>query len=642
MGIFITSLWSYFAPLLLSICLAYGIKKLLKVKLDIAYAIGYMMFGLIIYVLVLCGIAITTGYIIFWSAFLLATLIFGIKGKLSYNIEKEDIGITLAFILLYTVVFFFDLNRGFTHWDEMSHWGPMVKENLRLNQLYSIEESRLQAHKDYPPVIALVETAWSNLCGGYAEKYLYRSLHMLIMSMLFPMITYLFSLRKRISTRVCSVFAVVPFVTVCTVLSLDDGNMLTTIYADGVLAVTAAFCVFLIIILRKYKMHENFILAIALSFLLLVKQIGFEYYCLCYLLLILTGISDYKSGTDKKCILNKLFLLLVVPIAFCISWNIYIKVNHFNRQFTLSKFDINMFKSVVMKTNVNTWQYEGTVGFFDALFTKPLAMLGEHVISYMDLFILYMVVYLLLLFLQKRIKKNYYIFQMFITFVVSAVGHVFMMWVSYMFMYCESDFIQLACWKRYMNVIWIFNGIILIFLTFALFYELLNDKLFVALPGVAVICAGAIILSDTAVFLQPALQNNSSLKDYYEEADFICENTDEESSIFIVTQSHTGYFEYVFQYLTMPRSYNNTYYSLGKPYSEEDNWTRDISAADFLDMIEDYDYIYFWDIDEQFIEEYGMALNNAKDIIFEDGYLYHIESNGNENIELNLSSFFNK
>ena len=30
----------------------------------------------------------------------------------------------------------------------------------------------------------------------------------------------------------------------------------------------------------------------------------------------------------------------------------------------------------------------------------------------------------------------------------------------------------------------------------------------------------------------------------------------------------------------MPRSYNNSYYSLGKPYSEEDNWTRNITQEE--------------------------------------------------------------
>ena len=71
------------------------------------------------------------------------------------------------FFILFFFIFLFDYNRGFTHWDEMSHWGPMVKENLRLNQLYSTAESKLQAHKDYPPMIALFETAW---CRVYIQK----------------------------------------------------------------------------------------------------------------------------------------------------------------------------------------------------------------------------------------------------------------------------------------------------------------------------------------------------------------------------------------------------------------------------------------------------------------------------------------
>lgn len=630
-------IWSYFAPLLLSICIAHSLHKILKIKEDIAYPLGYMVFGLATYVLTLLEIKITTGYLLFFSVFILINVVFVVREKISYRFERKDIEITIAFTVLYTIVFFFDLNRGFTHWDEMSHWGPMVKENLRLNQLYSVAESKLQAHKDYPPVIALLETAWSNLCGGYSEKYIYRSLHMLIASMIFPMVTYFVSFKKCVCKWIGGVLAAIPFTAVCTVLSLDDGNLLTTIYADGVLAVTAAFCIFLILTSHEYKMREEAILTIALSFLMLVKQIGFEYFCLCYLLLVLVGIRDNLSGTEKKYIVRRWGILLLVPIAFRTGWKLYVKMNQLGGQFTASKFDIDILKGVIMKTDVNAWQYQGTVGFLDALFTRPLVLIREHIISYIDLFVLYAVVYVLLFFLKKRIKKNYYIFPMFLVFIVSALGHVIMMWISYMFMYCENDFLELACYERYMNVIWVFNGVVLAFLCLSFFHELLNEKQFAVFTGVlALMCAGAIFLSDTGAFLKPALQNTSSLKEYYEEADFICENTDEDSSIFIVTQSYTGWFEYVFQYLTMPRSYNNQYYSLGKPYSEEDNWTRDISKEKFLDLIGDYDYMYFYHVDEQFIEEYGMAIENADDVVFENGYLYRIGHNDNGGIELNL------
>lgn len=268
-------------------------------------------------------------------------------------------------------------------------------------------------------------------------------------------------------------------------------------------------------------------------------------------------------------------------------------------------------------------------------------MLGGHSISYSDLVIICFVAYLMLFFLQKRVRKNYYVLPMFIVFVVSAFGHAMMMWISYMFMYCESDFLKLACYERYMNVIWIFNGIALLFLYLQLFWELLHEKWFILFLGtIAGICVTAIYLSDTGEFLKPALQNTSSLKEYYEEADFISDNTDEDSSIFIVTQSYTGWFEYVFQYLTMPRSYNDQYYSLGKPYSEEDNWTRDISTEKFLNIIGNYDYMYFYHVDEQFIEEYGMAIDNAEDIVFKNGNLYRIEHHDDGGVSLSLTGTY--
>lgn len=90
----------------------------------------------------------------------------------------------------------------------------------------------------------------------------------------------------------------------------------------------------------------------------------------------------------------------------------------------------------------------------------------------------------------------------------------------------------------------------------------------------------------------------------------------------------------------MPRSYNNSYYSLGKPYSEDDNWTRNITKEEFINKVGDYNYIYFWDVDEQFIDNYGIALDNTQDIIFEDGYLYSICFSDNGGIELELKGVY--
>lgn len=641
---YVIILWSYFVPLLISFLFAFGLKQILRAKLDITFALSYMTFCLSTYLFTLCGGALTIGFILSGICIVVLGAVFCVKRKQACIMEHRDVEIAMAFVALYTIVFVFDFNRGFTHWDEMSHWGPMVKENLRLDELYSVAESKLQTHKDYPPIVALFETAWSKLCGGYSEKYLYRSLHMVIASMIFSMVTYFWDSSKN---KLCSLFrcamVCVPFVAVCTVLSLDDGDLLTTIYTDGALAVTAAFCFFLVLTLREYSREVIVIQAIALSFLMLVKQIGFEYFCLCYCLLVIIGLGDYKRGTERKRIVSKLLCLLVIPVFFERSWSLYVKVNELGRQFDVARFDFDIIKGVITGTDVTSWQYRGTLGYFDALYTRPLFMFGDHIISYIDLIIICTVIYVVLFVLQKKIKKNCYVLPMFAVYVVSMIGHIMMMWITYMFGYNENDFLELVCYERYMNIIWIANCIILVFLFWRVFGELFtaNKKILLLFSGfVAVACIGVIALCETGTFLKPALENNSSLQEHYGEADFIVQNTEEDSSIFIVTQSYTGYFEYVFQYLTMPRSYNGSYYSLGEPYSEEDNWTRNITEEEFINILGDYDYMYFWDVDEQFTNNYGIAFENTQDIVFEDGYLYSICLKDNGGVELELKGAY--
>ena len=72
----------------------------------------------------------------------------------------------VVFLVLYIVVYIYDLNRGFSRWDELSHWGMMVKEMVRLDKFYFAKESNLLVHKDYPPIMGLFETFWLKLCGG--------------------------------------------------------------------------------------------------------------------------------------------------------------------------------------------------------------------------------------------------------------------------------------------------------------------------------------------------------------------------------------------------------------------------------------------------------------------------------------------
>ena len=94
-------IWSYAVPLLLSICIAHSVHKLLKIRADIAYPVGYMFFGLGTYVFVLSGITITTSYILFFTILVFTDIVFAVQGKISYRFERKDIEIAIAFIVLY-------------------------------------------------------------------------------------------------------------------------------------------------------------------------------------------------------------------------------------------------------------------------------------------------------------------------------------------------------------------------------------------------------------------------------------------------------------------------------------------------------------------------------------------------------------
>ena len=75
------------------------------------------------------------------------------------------------FALLAAVCIFFvlDFKRPLTRYDELMHWGMMVKEMFRLDRFYCVPESNLMIHKDYPPFAALLELFWCRLMGQYSE-----------------------------------------------------------------------------------------------------------------------------------------------------------------------------------------------------------------------------------------------------------------------------------------------------------------------------------------------------------------------------------------------------------------------------------------------------------------------------------------
>ena len=124
------------------------------------------------------------GFIIMVSVlFVPLYFIFEKKSNIRNNFFTNGLWIFLIIVVFFCIL---DYRRYFSLWDELSHWGMMTKEMLRLDNWYSVEESRLLAHKDYPPFISLYEMFFCKIYGGYSEPRMYLALHIFQASFIVP------------------------------------------------------------------------------------------------------------------------------------------------------------------------------------------------------------------------------------------------------------------------------------------------------------------------------------------------------------------------------------------------------------------------------------------------------------------------
>ena len=68
-----------------------------------------------------------------------------------------------VFFCLSVLFLFIDFGRHFFLDDELGFWGKMVKEMIRMDKFYYLNESTLRGHNDYPPFIPLFEYIWCKL-----------------------------------------------------------------------------------------------------------------------------------------------------------------------------------------------------------------------------------------------------------------------------------------------------------------------------------------------------------------------------------------------------------------------------------------------------------------------------------------------
>ena len=504
-----------------------------------------------------------------------------------------------SFIVLCLFLLVFDFNRTFSHWDEWSHWGEMLKEMLRLDKFYSVSDSVLQVHKDYPPLLQLFELYIIKLCGSYNESYAIFSLHLIELSMFIPFLS------EKINSKVKVILSsIVLFVSMLLItLLFDQHGVINSIYNDYFMAVLVSYL--MVYIFYSKDLTEKFtLLNICLcgSMLLLTKQIGLPLYMMIvflYLVLYYLNKKNFNnifSKDNRKEIIRILLAIIIVPLIMWIGWSKYVQSLNLTGQFELSDIKITDLYKVSKGKGTYPYQTVSYVNYINAIKTTNLTTTYIQLTYIQAIILLLALIYLML---KKNKDDDKRINSLVVALILGAIGYAFVMLNIYVFCFKEIEGPNLASYDRYMDTfILVFCYILLMIIV-----NLSNKK-----AGLRYLFAFFVItltINSCWRLQDVSPKVHRGLKGGYEECAEILKNyAPDGSKVFIVAQNSSGQYQFYVKYFGSPIIVN----------LNDFNWPMDKDANDYYESIKDdiasYDYIYLANIDEDFINKYGFIFNN--------------------------------
>ncbi len=525
-----------------------------------------------------------------------------------------------AFLILYGMIYLLDYNRTFSTWDEFSHWGVMVKEMVRLDSFYSVDLSTLMVHKDYPPIIQLFELFWCKLLGNYNEVYVIKALHIFNFSMMIPIFEKSKSDKKIpfIVTTITSILIVY-----MSILLFDAHNVINTIYTDYTMSMLVVLGMFLIFTSKDIFSRMLLLLLASIgSTLLLTKQMGI---CLYLMILFFYFLSFFfhevykKKWTLKhtKHLICCIFTLIIIPFSLWIFWNHYIDSLGIIGQFELSDIDLKHLLSIAKNTYGEPFQNQAFWNFIHSLFGYNIVK-GNLSLSYIPA--VFLGLFLVYFSFKTCSKKTKYIKNgLLISLLLGAIGYAFVMLCLYVFCFGPSEGPSLASFNRYMPTYVIILILIAYFIYFV--YTKKDYNLYI----LVFLCL--ILNTNTFTFLEPKIVRN--VPDGYEwQGSYLDSKVEDNAKVFVIAQDSQGSYQFTLKYYGGAISTNLKHFSW--PITEEEKENYECNFDDILEYMKEYDYLYFAQLDDAFIDEYQKVFTGDE---IKVGNLYRFSI---ENQKINL------
>lgn len=601
-------------------CLIGTLTVFTQKKFDELLPVALMGAGLLCYLAGLAG-NMGIGYLLLLAAAAFFPCYFvrlSVKGELRSEKGRGILARLLTpgaaiYLLLFVVIFALNRTRSLAMWDELMQWGPFVREMLRTNQLFSSASSAVLIHKEYDPMLSILQVLLCKIRGTYQEKDLFAALQLLGISFFIPALKHydwknLKTLCDKLSLAgIALLIFVFPIIFDC-----YEAAFYTSVYVDCTVGLTFGFAIYLCFT-NTCSRFDWAALTITNAFLILEKDVSIVLFAFVFVMTFLRWITDRFTVPSHGSKVRWLQVCISggVPALFWVSYKIFLHFNNAPQSFN-SSFSIKTLFQVLLGREPSGLS-ELFYAFLRHLLVEPINNFTGDTnfqMSYVQLTLLISGVILLLAMLFPAQKRALLLMSGYSC--AMAAGWAFAILNVYLFVFngaikhYEADYagyFTMYCFHRYLSTAIV--GLAF-FCCMILISCLRTNKSWKPL-----LIAAALAL---AVFLPSGSRYQKLFQQYqyagYYDADvfFLQTHTLPDDAVYVLSPRIESTAPMYLYYKLLPR-YCNPYDQLSESYQQ-------------------YEYLYLYSVDDELLEEYGHCFGASEEIIPRSLYKIMPDKNG--------------
>ena len=207
--------------------------------------------------------------------------------------------------------------------------------------------------------------------------------------------------------------------------------------------------------------------------------------------------------------------------------------------------------------------------------------------------------------------------------VLAVLGYMVGLCVTYMFKRSQFDALRLASMERYMNMvflgIWVF--VLLLFAHWACQWSPRKEAKIVML-GVILLLTPTKYFGDFTQgdYIDEAIEIRTPYETLSAAFEAHCDGDDR---IYFISQATTGIDYWISRFNGRTNTFNDTGWSIGKPFYDTDQWTLEMTPEQWQEiLLADYDYVALYKVNEYFLANFDELFSDPESI--EENALYRV------------------